>query len=242
MKEVENYLLNNKKLKIIQRRDMFNFSLDTVLVTHFAAITKRTNKIVDFGTNNAAIPLILSTLTDKPIIGVEIQKEAIELAQKNIINNNLEKQVSIIHDDINNFVLHFNEKVGLVICNPPFFKIQENSNVNENEYLKIARHEIKINLEQIIINAAKILDNKGKFVLIHRPDRLIEIITLMKKYRLEPKRLRLIYPKINSEANMILIEGSLQGNKGLIIEAPLIAHNEDGSYSDEVKMMFLGEE
>ncbi|MDR1781949.1 MAG: tRNA1(Val) (adenine(37)-N6)-methyltransferase [Bacilli bacterium] len=239
--EVENYLLENKNLKIIQRKDMFNFSLDTVMVTHFAFISKKVKTIIDFGTNNAAIPLILSTLTDKKIVGIEIQKEAYDLAMKNISLNNLAEQVQIIHDDINNFCLNYQDKVGLIICNPPFFKVQEDSNVNDNEFLKIARHEININLEQIMQNASFILENKGRLALIHRPDRLIEIIELMKKYHIEPKRLRLIYPKINSEANMVLVEGMFHGKSGLKIEKPLIAHNNDGTYSDEVKKMFLGD-
>lgn len=241
MVEVENYLLNNKSLKIIQRKDMFNFSLDSVLVAHFASISVKTKKIVDFGTNNAAIPLILSTRTKAKIIGLEIQEEAYLLACKNIKLNNLEEQIEICHCDINDYVVNADDKVDLVVCNPPFFKVDESSNINENEYLSIARHEVKINLEQIIKSAARVLENNGRFVLIHRPDRLIEIIELMKEYKIQPKRLKMIYPKVNTECNMILIEGRFQAKPGLRIEKYLIAHNEDGSYSDEVQAMFLGE-
>ena len=241
MVEVENYLLHNKSLKIIQRKDMFNFSLDSVLVAHFASITTKTKKIVDFGTNNAAIPLILSTITNAKIIGLEIQEEAYLLACKNIKLNNLENQIEIIHCDINDYEVKPDEKVDIVICNPPFFKVDKQSNINENEYLTIARHEVKITLEQIIKSVARILENSGKFVLIHRPDRLIEIIELMKKYHIEPKRIKMIYPKINSDCNMILIEGRFRGKPGLKIEKFLIAHNEDGSYSEEVEAMFLGD-
>ena len=121
-KEVINYLLAYNDLKIIQRKDMFNFSLDTVLLANFCTITKDVKKIVDFGTNNAAIPLILSRRTNKPIIGVEIQKEAVELAKKNITLNNLDDQIEIVHSDIKEFV-NDSIKVGLVVCNPPFFKV-----------------------------------------------------------------------------------------------------------------------
>lgn len=241
MVEVENYLLENKKMKIIQRKDMFNFSLDSVLLAHFVFISKKNKIIVDFGTNNAAIPLILSTLTNEKIIGVEIQEEAVALAQKNIKMNRLEEQVEIVNADIKDFVTNIDYKVGTIVCNPPFFKVGERSNLNENEYLQIARHEIKITLEQIIESAASILDNNGRFAMIHRPDRLIEIIDLMQKYKIEPKRLQLVYPKLNTQANMILIEGRYQGNKGgLIIEPPIYAHNADGSYSEQVRAMFLG--
>lgn len=239
-KEVINYLLAYNDLKIIQRKDMFNFSLDTVLLANFCTITKDVKKIVDFGTNNAAIPLILSRRTNKPIIGVEIQKEAVELAKKNITLNNLDDQIEIVHSDIKEFV-NDSIKVGLVVCNPPFFKVDEDSNLNDNEFLTIARHEIKINLEEIIKSAAKILDNRGKFAMVHRPQRMIEILNLMQKYYIEPKRIKFVYPKYNKESHILLVEGIYKGKKGLKIEPPLYAHNDDGSYSDEVKKMF-GEE
>ena len=239
-KEVINYLLAYNDLKIIQRKDMFNFSLDTVLLANFCTITKDVKKIVDFGTNNAAIPLILSRRTNKPIIGVEIQKEAVELAKKNITLNNLDDQIEIVHSDIKEFV-NDSIKVGLVVCNPPFFKVDEDSNLNDNEFLTIARHEIKINLEEIIKSAAKILDNRGKFAMVHRPQRMIEILNLMQKYDIEPKRIKFVYPKYNKESHILLVEGIYKGTKGLKIEPPLYAHNDDGSYSDEVKKMF-GEE
>ena len=239
-KEVINYLLAYNDLKIIQRKDMFNFSLDTVLLANFCTITKDVKKIVDFGTNNAAIPLILTRRTNKPIIGVEIQKEAVELAKKNITLNNLDDQIEIVHSDIKEFV-NDSIKVGLVVCNPPFFKVDEDSNLNDNEFLTIARHEIKINLEEIIKSAAKILDNRGKFAMVHRPQRMIEILNLMQKYDIEPKRIKFVYPKYNKESHILLVEGIYKGKKGLKIEPPLYAHNDDGSYSDEVKKMF-GEE
>lgn len=235
--EVTNYLLAYNNMKIIQRKDMFNFSLDTVLLANFCTITKDVKKIVDFGTNNAAIPLLLSTRTDKKIIGIEIQLEAVDLAKKNVTLNNLDDQIDIVHADINEYVKTA-EKVGLVVCNPPFFKVDEESNLNENIYLSIARHEIKINLEGIIKSAAKILDNRGKFAMVHRPDRMIEILNLMQKYDIEPKRIRFVYPKYGRESHVLLVEGIYKGKKGLKIEPPLYAHNEDGSYSNEVKKMF----
>lgn len=235
--EVESYLLAHNNLKIIQRKDMFNFSLDTVLLANFCTINKNVKKIVDFGTNNAAIPLILSTRTDKDILGIEIQKEAVELAKKNITLNKLDNQIEIVHADINEYVKNAS-KVGLVICNPPFFKVDEESNLNENEFLTIARHEIKIDLERIIKSASVILDNRGRFSMVHRPDRMIEILNLMQKYEIEPKRIRFVYPKVGRESHVLLVEGIYKGKKGLKIEPPLYAHNEDGSYSNEVRRMF----
>ena len=235
--EVINYLLAHKNMKIIQRKDMFNFSLDTVLLANFCTINKDLSTIVDFGTNNAAIPLLLSRRTDKKIIGVEIQEEAVELANKNVVLNELTEQIEIVHNDIKEYVKDA-KKVKLVVCNPPFFKVGEKSNLNENKYLQIARHEIMIDLEEIIKSAAMILDNKGRFAMVHRPDRMIEIINMMQKYDIEPKRIRFVYPKVGKESHIFLIEGMYKGNKGVKIEAPLYAHEDDGSYSKEVRVMF----
>ena len=126
----------------------------------------------------------------------------------------------------------------MVVCNPPFFRVDERSNLNDNEFLKIACHEIKINLEEIIQSAARILDNKGRFAMVHRPDRMIEIINIMQKYDIEPKRIRFVYPKIGKDSHIFLIEGMYKGNKGLKIESPLYAHNDDGSYTNEIRKMF----
>ena len=235
--EVTNYLLAYKNMKIIQRKDMFNFSLDTVLLANFCTLNKDLNQIIDFGTNNAAIPLLLSKRTDKKIIGVELQEEAVSLAKKNVILNNLEDQIEIVHDDIKEYVKNA-QKVKLVVCNPPFFKVGERSHLNDNEYLQIARHEIKINLEEIVQSAAMILDNKGRFAMVHRPDRMIEIINCMHKYDIEPKRIRFVYPKVGKESHIFLIEGMYKGNKGVKIEAPLYAHEDDGHYTKEVRIMF----
>ncbi|MBP3276497.1 tRNA1(Val) (adenine(37)-N6)-methyltransferase [Kandleria sp.] len=235
--EVTNYLLAYENMKIIQRKDMFNFSLDTVLLANFCSINKNVEKIIDFGTNNAAIPLLLSNRTTTNIVGVEIQEEAVDLARKNVALNNLENQITIVNQDIKEYVKN-NRRVKLVVCNPPFFKLGEKSHLNDNEYLQIARHEIAITLEEIIASASFILDHGGKFAMVYRPDRLIETINLLQKYDLEPKRLRFVYPKQGREANTFLIEAIKKGKIGLRIEAPLYSHNEDGSYSDEVMKYF----
>ncbi len=235
--EVINYLLAYKNMKIIQRKDMFNFSLDTVLLAHFCTINKDIQEIIDFGTNNAAIPLLLSRRTNKKIIGIEIQKEAVDIAIKNVKLNHLENQIEIIHSDIKEYAKSQN-KVKLIVCNPPFFRVDEQSHINDNKYLQIARHEIKINLEEIIFCASQLLDNKGRFAMVHRPDRMIEIINYMQKYDIEPKRVRFVYSKFGKESHIFLIEGMYKGNHGLKIETPLYAHENDGNYSKEVRKMF----
>ena len=235
--EVINYLLAHNDLKIIQRKDMFNFSLDTVLLSQFCTINKDVKNIVDFGTNNAAIPLLLSKRTPKKIIGIEIQDEAVDLARRNVEMNDLNDQIEVVHGDIKDVIKEL-PKAQLIVCNPPFFKVGENSNLNDNEYLTIARHEIKIDLEGIISAAAYLLDNKGRFAIVHRPDRMIDILNIMQKYDVEPKRIRFVYPKMNRDSHVLLVEGMYKGKKGLKIEPPLYAHNDDGSYSNEVRRMF----
>lgn len=236
--EVLNYLLGHEGLQIIQNREMFNFSLDTVLLANFCTIQKETRTIIDLGTNNAAIPLLLSVRTNKKIIGVEIQEEAVDIAKRNVELNNLEGQISIVHSDMKEYVKQQPKCSNLVLCNPPFFKLNEKSNLNENESLQIARHEIKVTLKEIVETAKGLLEYHGRFAMVHRPDRLIEIIEAMKENDIEPKRVRFVYPKEGKDSHVLLIEGIYKGQPGLKIEPPLYAHNQDGSYSNEVRKMF----
>lgn len=237
--EVVNYLLGYKNLKIVQNTDMFNFSLDSVLLPNFVTLNKNTAKILDIGCGNAPIPLILSTKTSAKIIGVEIQKDVYELALKTVKMNDLEKQIEIINDDINNMYTYFEtESFDTVVCNPPYFKVTTTPNLNSIEYKTIARHEIKLNLEQIISIAKKVLKNNGNIAMVHRPERLSDIITIMRKNNIEPKRIRFVYPKETKEANILLIEGVKNGRPGLKILPPLYSHDVRGEYSKQIKKYF----
>lgn len=237
--EVLNDLLGYEERKIIQRKDMLNFSLDCVLLSHFVTIPSKTKTIFDFGTGNAPIPLFLTTRTKAKIVGVELQADVAALANKNIQLNNLTEQVTIVELDINQLDQHFaSQSADIIVSNPPFFPLIEEKQLNENEYLRIARHEVYLNLEGLIAKAAYLLNNNGYFAMVHRPDRLIEIINLLQKYNLEPKRLQLIYPKVRTEANMLLIEARRNGNKGLKILEPIIVHHENGEYRDEILRLF----
>ncbi|GBU10634.1 DNA methyltransferase [Erysipelotrichaceae bacterium] len=237
--EVLNDLLGYEGMQIIQRNDMLNFSLDSVLLSRFVQIPAKTKKILDFGTGNAPIPLFLSTRTAAKIIGIDIQQEAVDLAIRNIKLNALEDQIKIICHDINTLEMIFEQQsADVVVSNPPFFKVGESGQQNENEYLKIARHEVSLDVEQLIAKASFVLNNNGYFALVHRPQRLIEIIELLQKHRLEPKRLQFVYPKDGTRANMILIEARKNGNPGMEIETPIIVHNADGSYRDEILKIF----
>ena len=190
-------------------------------------------------TGNAPIPLILSTKTDAKIYAVELQKEVYNLAKETIKINKLDNQIVLINNNIKNLKKIFNtETFDIITCNPPYFKKKEDSIINENIVKSIARHEIEMELEDVMLISKSLLKNEGSLVLVHRTDRLIEIIELMRKHNIEPKRMRLIYPKINTESNLVLIDGRKNGKKGLKILPPLYIHNDDNSYTKEVLEMF----
>jgi len=237
--KVVNDLLNYSNLKIVQDDNYFNFSLDSVLLPNFVKINKGTKKILDLGTGNAPIPMILSTMTSAKIYGIELQKEIYDLAVESLKINNLEDRIEIINDNIKNLDKYFEpNSFDVIVSNPPYFKYTEGSNINETIQKTIARHEKEITLSEIVFTAKKFLNNNGTFTMVHRTDRLIEIIEEFRKNNIEPKRIQLIYPKVGEESNMFLIEGRKNGNVGLKILPPLVAHKENGEYSDVVKEMF----
>ena len=239
MTKVKNYLLNYDNMYIIQDTDMFNFSLDSVLLPNFVTINKKTKKILDIGSGNAPIPLILSTLTDAQIMAVEIQKDVYELGKESIKINKLENRIDFINADINELYKEIDtETFDVITCNPPYFKVNESSNLNDSEYKTIARHEIKLDLEKLFKIAKKLLKNKGNIAIVHRPERLSDIVSEMKKNNIEPKRIQFVYPSINIEANILLIEGTKNGNPGVKILPPLISHKQNGEYTEQVKQFF----
>lgn len=236
---VKNDLLGYNKLKIYQDTNMFNFSLDSVLLPNFITINKNVKKVLDVGCGNGPIPLILSTKTNAEIIGVEIQKEVASLAQNSIELNNLENQITIINDDIKKVNKKYpTESFDIITCNPPYFEVKKTSRVNKNDYKTLARHEVALTLEDLFKISKKLLKNNGIIGIVHRPERLIDILLLMRKYNLEPKKIRYVYPKEKKDANILLVEGKKNGNKGLKILPPLYTHNEDGSYTTEIKKYF----
>ena len=218
---------------------MFSFSLDSVLLPHFVTLNKNINKILDIGCGNAPIPLILSTRTKCKIIGVEIQKEVYQMALESVKINNLDNQIKIVNADINDYFRELEtDSFDVITCNPPFFKYLVTSNINKSDYKTIARHEVKLNLNNLFSIAKKLLKNNGVITIVHRPERLIDIIVEMKNNNIEPKKIRFVYPKKNSEANILLIEGTKNGKPGIKILPPLYSHLDNGDYTDEVKKYF----
>lgn len=237
--EIVNRLLNYRNLKIVQNTDWFAFSLDSVLLANFVTINKNTKNIIDFCTGNAPIPIILSTKTNADITGVEIQKEIYDLASKSVNINNLQDKIKLLNMNVKDLIKEYEtDTFDIITCNPPYFKVKEDSNLNENEIKTIARHEIHLKLDDIFSLSKKLLKNNGIISMVHRPDRLIEIIESMKKNNIEPKKIRFVYPKKDSECNILLIEGAKNGNPGLKILPPLYVHDENGNYLDEIQDMF----
>ena len=237
--EVLNDLVGYKDLKIYQNTDWFSFSLDSVLLPNFVTLNKNINTVMDLGCGNAPIPIILSTKTEAKIIGVEIQKDSYDLAVKSVKYNNLDDKIELLNMDMKDLKqVYSGDSIDVITCNPPYFKYCETSNLNLDEHKVIARHEKMIKLEDILDISKYLLKNNGILAMVHRTDRLIEIINIFNKYGFEVKKLRFIYPKENTESNMMLIEGRKSGNTGLRLLPPLYAHNSDGSYTDEILKMF----
>lgn len=237
--ETINDLVNFNNIKIYQNKDYFNFSLDSILLPNFVILNNKTKKVLDLCTGNIPIPLILSKRTKALIYGVEIQKEIFDLAEKTLKINNLENQIILINKDAKELVNDFETDIfDLITCNPPYFKNSNTSIKNNNNIKSIARHEILIKLEDIMNISKKLLKNNGSLSLIHRTDRLIDIIILMRQNNIEPKRIRFIYPKAGKESNLVLIDGRKNGKPGLKILDSLIVHEQNGNYSKEVLKMF----
>ena len=233
-----NELLGRPLLKIYQDPDSFNFSTDSMLLADFASIPARVKNICDLCTGNAPVPLYFSLRTKAKIIGVEVQEHSYDLAIKSVEENELENQIEIINDNL----INISEKIGknkfdLVTCNPPFFKVG-NNRINPNDAKAVARHEILANLDDIVKEAARLLNSKGIFSMVHRPDRLLEILDTFRKYKIEPKRLQFIYPKPNSQCNTILIEGVKDGASGLKILEPIFVYDENNEWTKKIKEIY----
>ena len=235
--KVLNDILGYKGLKLYQAPDCFCFSLDSVVLANYCKIRKRDANIVEFCSGNGVVSIIMSRRTNANIVGIEIQKKLYDMANESLDYNNLNDRITFINDDIKNFVKDKDNYVDLIVCNPPYFKYDESNKINDSIEKQIARHELCINIDEICSCASKILKDNGKLCIVHRSDRFIDVYDAMKKYRIEPKRIKFIYNNEDSQAEMFLIEGQKNAGTGLIIDKPLLVRNLDGSYSDEYKKL-----
>lgn len=238
---VANDLLGYKKYIIYQDTELFSFSTDSMLLASFATINRKTKRIVDFCSGNFPIPMYLTLRTDAKIVGVEIQQPSCELGLRSIKENGLEGQIDVKCGNVIGIHKEFGvDSCDLVLCNPPFFKLGENSNVNHKEEVTIARHEVLITLEDIIKEASIILKQGGYFAMVHRPERMGEIFVLLNKYHLEPSRLQFVYPKAGKEANHILIEARKGVNKtpNMKILPPLFIYDENNKWTNDILKIY----
>ncbi|QOR66696.1 tRNA1(Val) (adenine(37)-N6)-methyltransferase [Cytobacillus suaedae] len=235
--------LLGENLRIIQSPSVFAFSLDTVLLAKFVYVPIQKGNLLDLCTGNGVIPLLLSKRTKGDITGVEIQQRIYSMAKRSIDFNMLSDQIKMIHGDIKDMPNELGHgKFDIVTCNPPYFPTPKQDEINENEHLAIARHEIHCTLEDVIRVSSQLVKQGGKVAFVHRPGRLLDIVTLMRKYRLEPKRLQFVYPKVGKEANTLLIEGIKDGKPDLKILQPLIVYNEENEYTKELQTILNGED
>lgn len=238
--EVLNDILGYKNRKIFQDTDCFSFSLDSIMLANFVTIRLKDKRIVDLGCGNGVIPLIMSLRTNKNIVGVEIQEKLANMAKKSVIYNDLTEQISIINCNMKDYVCENTfESFDLITCNPPYFKVNDKNYFNDSPEKVIARHEVEITLEELLVVVKKLLKNNGNFAIVHRTDRLMDIISLFRKSNIEPKRIRFVHENVNKNSTLVLIEGQKNGNVGLKIEEPFILYNEDGSETEEYKKLLV---
>lgn len=229
--------LHGSTLKIEENHQQ-SYNLDTILLADFIQVPKSVKTIYDFGTGSGVLMLYLSRKTKAKIIGIELQESRYSQALKNIEINALTHQVSVLHQDIKDVQ---EKTVDMIVSNPPFFKLTQGANLSQNEQDLLARHEVALNLESLIQKVSKTLKYGGYFYLIHRPDRLIEIIELMKTYQIEPKQIRFVHPYIDKEANHVLIQAISKGKPGVKVLEPLIIYEKKHVLTGQMQKIYGGD-
>lgn len=224
-------------LMLIQKKDGFKFGVDAVLLSDFANVKKK-HKVIDLCTGTGIIPFLLyGKYNPHSIKGIEIQEDMIEMANRSVKLNEI-NNIEFIHSDLKDIrFLKTLEKADVVTVNPPY-KLSNAGIVNPSDKLSIARHEILCNLENVIEASRVLLKDNGRLFMVHRPERLADIITLMRKYKIEPKRIRMVHPNKNKAPNIVLVEGQRDGGAFLKWDNPIYVYNEDGSYSDQINEIY----
>lgn len=231
--------LQYKNLKLIQNKKGFCFGVDSVLLSDFAKEIKSNCVVLDIGTGTGIIGLLLCKKTNlRKIYGIEIQKDVADLAKRNVLINQLENKFEIIHCDINHIFEHLEpSSIDCIVTNPPYKKANTGIQ-NEDERQMISRHEVKCTLEDIIKNASKLLKDKGEFYMVHRAERLVDIMSILRQYRLEPKNIRFVHSKPAEKPNLILVKAVKYANPFLKIDKPLVIYDEDGNYTEEINQIY----
>lgn len=238
--EIINELLGYPRIKIIQDTEVFHFTIDSMLLASFATVNLKVKYILDICSGNGPVPLYLSLRTNHPIVGLEIQDKPFDLAKRSVALNGLSNQINMIQGDVKELSkLLPNEAFDLVTCNPPYFLYHEESHVNQNEMFTIARHEKLCTLDDICKNVSKVLRFGGYFSMVHRPERLIEMIETLKKYGLMVKRVQFVYANRQSEANHVLIEARKTTQvMGLKVLPPIFVYDENGKWTEKITQIY----
>ena len=231
--------LEYKELKIIQNKEGFCFGIDSVLLSDFAKNIKKDSVVVDIGTGTGIISILLSKKAEiKKIYGIEIQEEVADMAKRSVKLNDLQDKIQIINKNIKNIFEEIEpNKIDAIVTNPPYMKLNTGA---KNEEIKklISRHEVECNLEDIIKISYKLLKSKGEFYMVHRAERIVDILYNLRKYKLEPKEIRFIHSKVGKEPNLVLIKAVKDAGEHLIIDSPLVVYNNDGTYTDEILKIY----
>ena len=247
--------LQYNNLKIIQNTKGFCFGIDSILISDFAKDIKKESVGIDLGTGTGIISILLAKKTNiSKIIGIEIQKDVADMANRSVELNNLQNKIEVMNLNIKN-ILEKNslsevqkgyienklprDSFDFIVTNPPYKKL-DTGKVNECEYKYISRHEATANLEDFLKVTKFLLKDKASLYMVHRPDRLVDIIELMRKYKIEPKKIRFVYSTINKEPTLVLIKGIKNARAFLTIEKPLIIYNSNGEYTDEIYKIYNG--
>ena len=231
--------LEFKGYKIIQNTEGFCFGIDSVLLSDFSKNIRNDSKVLDLGTGTGILSILLSGKTKlEHIVGVEIQKDVADMATRSVKLNSLENKISIINENILNLEnIYEKGSFDAIVTNPPYKK--DNTGIqNENKKKLVSRHEITASLEDFIKVSKNMLKDKGELYMVHRPERLVDIIFLMRKYKIEPKLIQFVAPKIGKEPNLVLIKGVKNAKEFLKFEKILYVYNEDGSYTDDILKIY----
>lgn len=227
--------LDYKNLKIIQKKDGFCFGMDSVMIANFAKISKKNAIVADLGTGTGIISILVAAKNNvAKIYGFDIQQDMTQMASRSVKMNNLQDKIEIINADIVGLSkTQFKNKFDYVVTNPPYKKMNTGI-VNENQKKLISRHEIKCTLNDIIYESAKLLKDNGVFYMVHRPERLPDILGLMRENKVEPKEVQLVYPNADSQANLVLIKGVKYAKEYMKVLEPLIIYEKSGEYTEKL--------
>ncbi|MBN0970864.1 tRNA1(Val) (adenine(37)-N6)-methyltransferase [Mycoplasma phocoeninasale] len=249
---IKNNLGYSGNLFVYQDKEMFNYSVDTILLGNFISINRNVSNILEVGTNNGALSIFMAARSEKiKIDAIEIQKKAVELARKNVELNKMSGQINVIEDDFRRWAKDYAFKCGnklakkysSIVANPPYYNEDFNQvRKSTTTEQKLATHEINLNLEQLILLSSKIIEQKGYFTVVLPMARYIDLICLLRKYKFEPKRIQIVYPRINSFPKFCLVEARFNSGWGTHFEPNIYLHNDnlnDHSYRQEVKELYI---